>query len=340
MSAPAVFVDARDAAEPRLRGWGRYARELVAALARLDRPGFDVEPIEHGGPGPEVLFEQWRLPRLLRREGAALVHNPNCFLPLRRPCPGVVTVHDLAFEDDPGDFARLTALKYRAFVPRSVRSAERVICDSTFTRDDLCGRYGADPEKVRVIPLAPSLPSGQEKPPQGPYVLGIGDLRRKKNFARLVEAWLTLRHEGLPHRLVIAGLDAGEGPRLRELAGAEPLELAGYVTDGQLDALLRGAALLVHPSLYEGFGLVLVEAMVRGCPVAAARATALPETADQAAAYFDPLDPGNIAAVIRSAVEDRQLRKRLIAAGRERAQQLSWDRTAQETADVYRELLP
>ena len=271
------------------------------------------------------------MPRILRRERAALVHSPNCFLPLTRPCPGVVTIHDLAWEEHPDDFARTTGWKYRTFVPRVVRSADRVICVSEFTREDVVRRYGVDEEKIRVIGEAPSLAQGDADPPPGPYILAVGDLRRKKNFARLVEAFTRLRGEGLEHRLVIAGRDAGEGERL----GAAGVELPGYVPEEQLDALMRGADLLVHPSLYEGFGLVIVEAMARGTPVAAARATALPETGGDAALYFDPFDVRDMADTIRRALADDGLAER----GRARAAGLSWDDAAARTADVYRELM-
>jgi glycosyltransferase involved in cell wall biosynthesis len=228
---PTVAIDARDAAGPVLRGWGRYARQLVSALRRLaPAAGIDLAVLERGGPGPEVLWEQLVLPRILRRGRAAAVHVPNCFLPLRRPCPGVVTIHDLAFEEYPEDFPRLTGLKYRTLAPRAARSAERVICVSEHTRRDVCERYGADPAKTRVIYSAPALPQGREEAPPGPYLLAVGDLRRKKNLRRLVAAFRDLHGAGLPHRLVLAGLDAGEGGRLRELAGEAPLELEGYVT--------------------------------------------------------------------------------------------------------------
>ena len=326
---PRVVFDARDAAAAELRGWGRYARDLLAALQRRD----DVEilALERGGRGPELLWEQLTLPRILRREGAGLVHSPNCFLPLRRPCPGVVTIHDLAWEDHPEDFARATAWKYRTFAPRAARSAERVICPSRFTGDDVVRRYGVDEEGVRVIAEAPSLAVSDAEPPPGPYILAVGDLRLKKNFARLVEAFSRLRAEGLPHRLVIAGKDAGEGERLR----APGVELPGYVAEERLDALMRGADLLVHPSLYEGFGLVIVEAMARGVPVAAARAGALPETGGDAALYFDPLDVADMAETIRRALGDEQLGER----GRAHAAGLSWEAAAARTAAVYGELL-
>src|SRR5438270_6705286 len=104
---PIVAIDARDAAAPQLRGWGRYARELVRALPAAAE-GLELEVLERGGPGPEWLFEQLELPLAARRMGASVIHALNCFLPLRRPCAGVVTVHDLAFEEWPKDFAPLT----------------------------------------------------------------------------------------------------------------------------------------------------------------------------------------------------------------------------------------
>ena len=314
-------------------------RELTEGMRELDPPDIDLRFLVRDSPGPELVWEQLRLPRVLRREGADLVHAPNCFLPLRRPCSGVVTIHDLAFEDHPEDFARRTGWKYRTFAPRAARSAERVICVSEFTRDDVCRRYGVERERTRVVLSAPTLPHTEAEPPDGPYLLAVGDLRSKKNVVRLAQAFRTLHEEGLPHRLVLAGIDSGEGPRVLQAAGDAPVELTGWVTDERLDALMRGADALVHPSLYEGFGLVLVEAMARGCPVVAADATVLPETAGDAAAYFDPLEPADIARAIREVVEDQTLREQLIERGRTRAAGLSWENTARATLDVYREVL-
>jgi glycosyltransferase involved in cell wall biosynthesis len=319
----AVSIDARDAFIEPLRGWGRYAKELIGHLP----PDLETRVFEHGGIGPELWFEQVSLPRALRRERAALVHATNCFLPLRRPCPGVVTIHDLAFEDHRSDFAPTTGAKYRYFAPRAARGAERVICVSEFTAGDVVRRYGVDRARIRVVPNAPSLAIGSAPVPDGdPYLLAVGDLRAKKNLRRLVEAWSKL---GTGHRLILAGLG--------DLQGLPPsVETVGYIDDERLDALMRGADVLVHPSLYEGFGLVLLEAMARGVPVAAADATALPETGGDAAVYFDPIDPTAMANAIREALEARA---DFAARGRERAAAFSWRRTADETVAVYRELL-
>lgn len=341
-----IVIDARDAAAPEIRGWGRYVRELVRALSAGAADGLEIVPVSRGGPGPEILFEQAGLPLLLRRRRAALVHAPNCFLPLVRPCPGVVTINDLAFEAWPGDFAPRTRVKFQVVTRLAARSAQRIICPSQATADDVCRRYRVDPGRVRVIPDAPALARGDAAAlappnhPAEPYVIAVGDLRAKKNLAALVHAFAAARRAGgLPHRLVLAGTDGGDGSRLRALAGGEPVTFTGYVDDARLDALIAGADLLVHPSLYEGFGLVVLEAMVRGTPVLAARATALPETGGKAAAYFEPSDPGNLARRLQELLADPAALATLAVAGRQHAAGFSWAATARATAAVYRELL-
>jgi glycosyltransferase involved in cell wall biosynthesis len=301
-----VVLDVTDGLGPQLRGWGRYVEQLWRALDGA------VTGIAGRVRGPELLWEQVGLPRALWRRSAALVHAPNCFLPLARPCPGVVTIHDLAFEAFPGDFAPRTRWKYATFTPRSARSAERVIVPSHATADDLVARYGIPRSKLRLVPYAPALPLGSLEPERTGHLLAVGDVRAKKNLGVAVEAARLLGRD-----LVVAGVGSS----------------LGYVDDARLDALMRGAACLVHPSLYEGFGLVLLEAMVRGTPVACADATSLPETAGGAGELFDPLDPRSCADAIERAIAAGGDR------GRARAAEFSWERTAALTREVYEELL-
>jgi glycosyltransferase involved in cell wall biosynthesis len=333
---PLIAFDARDAFVAMPHGSGVYVRHLLEALSSHVP---ELWAIRHGGPGPEVVWEQVRFPWLLRARGAALVHGPDSFLPLRRPCPGVLTVHDLAFEAIPGDMPRATELKYRALVPRCARSAQAVICPSSFTADDLERRYRLPRERLHVIPEAAALPVGSLDPPAGRYVLAAGDLRPKKNLRVLVRACRRLWEAGMEFRLVLAGADCGDGAALRRLAGAWPVELTGFVDDARLDALLRGAAVVVVPSLYEGFGLVALDAMVRGRAVVLARAGALPETGGEAAAYFDAADPGELAGVLEALLSDDEARAALGAAGRARAASFTWEAAAVATAAVYAEVL-
>jgi glycosyltransferase involved in cell wall biosynthesis len=332
-----IAFDARDGFVPMPHGSGIYVRRLLEALEPRLPSLWTIRAAGH--PGPEVVWEQLTLPALLRRRGAALVHGPDSFLPLMRSCPGVLTVHDLAFAALPGDMPRATERKYRTLVPRCARSAERVICPSQFTASDLAARFGVARERIRVIPEAPALPVGDRPAPRGPYLLAAGDLRPKKNLGVLVEAFRRLHRDGLPHRLRLAGQDFGSADALHRLAAASPVDLLGFVPDAELDALIRGADALVVPGVYEGFGLVALEAMARGCPVVLARAGALPETGGEAALYFDPRDPAELAGVIRGLVGDRGERARRSARCREWAARFSWEATAAATVSVYEELL-
>jgi glycosyltransferase involved in cell wall biosynthesis len=335
-----IALDVRSAFVGMPHGSGIYVRRLLEALRAGAGSGHELLAFTHARRGPEVLWEQLRLPALLRARRAGLVHSPDTFLPLRRPCPGVVTIHDLAFLAIPGDMTGSTGAKYRLLAPWSARSAERVICPSRFTADDLVRRCGVKEERIRVIPEAPALPLGSDAAgagdPATPYLLAAGDLRPKKNLPRLIEAWRSLRAEGLPHRLVLAGADLGLGGRLRSLAAGEPLELTGFVADDALDRLIRRADALVLPGTYEGFGLIALDAMARGCPAVLARAGALPETGGDAAVYFEAEDRASLAGAIRRALAERE---RLRAAGLRHAAGFSWERTAALTVAVYEELL-
>jgi glycosyltransferase involved in cell wall biosynthesis len=334
-----IALDARDAHAEMPHGSGIYVRRLLAALEAAVPDDCELWPLVSGGRGPEVLFEQAQLPHRLRAAGADLVHGPDSFLPLLRSCPGVLTVHDLAFAALPGDMPPRTELKYRVLVPRAARAAERIICPSEFTAADLERRYGISRAKIRVIPEAPALAAGTLAPPAGPYVLAAGDLRPKKNLGVLVQAFKRLVADGFPHRLVLAGADLGTAEALRALAPSAPVAMSGFVPDAELDALIRGAEVVVVPGFYEGFGLVALDAMARSRPTVLARAGALPEVGGEAAAYFEHHDVGELTEVLAGLLASRLSREVLGAAGAVRAAQFSWATAAAATWRVYEELL-
>jgi glycosyltransferase involved in cell wall biosynthesis len=262
----------------------------------------------------------------------------------------VVTVHDLAFVVQPQLFPRAWGLMYRAALSRIVRSADGIITVSRHTAEDLSRRTRVDPRKIHVIPLAASLPASDTDPgtvldrlkvPQ-PYVLFVGTLEPRKNLIRLVHAYRRAASRGLPHALVLAG-PMGWRPQalLRAISEEGPgdVVLTGTVGANDLDALYREASVFVYPSLYEGFGLPVLEAMARGTPCVVSTSSSLPEVAGEAALPVDPRSVGGLTEAIERVTSDRDLAGRLREAGMARAARFSWAETARRTLDVYKSVL-
>jgi glycosyltransferase involved in cell wall biosynthesis len=282
-----------------------------------------VEPFELGGRSQELRMA-WTLPRALRRLGADLCHTQYA-LPVRPPCPCVVTVHDVSFARGTELMGWKDRQVFRLVVPRAVRHAARVLTVSERTKSDLVELYGVPGERIVVTPngVDPAFSPG---PGSHDYVLSVGAIQARKNQLAALDAATAV---GLP--LVVAGpaKDRALASELRE-RGAR---LEGYVQTTRLAELYRGAACLVQPSRYEGFGLPVVEAMASGTPVVAVPDPALEEVAGDAAVLVDGND---LAAGIRTALGERD---RLVAAGLERAKVFSWRTTAERTLAVYREIL-
>jgi glycosyltransferase involved in cell wall biosynthesis len=297
---------------------------LVAATRRPDLVPDGVEPLELSARFQELRMA-WSLPRALRRLGADLAHTQHA-LPLRPPCPCVVTVHDLSFEREPGVMSRRDRLVFRLVVPRAVRDAARVLTVSERTKRDLLELYGVDSAKVVVSPngVDPAFAPGS-----GPrdYVLTVGAVQRRKNQLAALEAAAAV---GLPLVVVGPEKDSAVAAELRE-RGAR---LEGYVPTERLADLYRGAACLVQSSSYEGFGLPVVEAMASGTPVVALPDPAVREVAGEAAVLVAGAPA--LADGIRAALADRE---RLSAAGIARARAFSWRAAAEVTLRVYREIL-
>ena len=335
MSEPLVVVDA-DVLGRRRTGDETYVENLLrtlpevgdglrfAAVTRrpeLVPPG--IEPIALPARRQELRMA-WSLPRLLRRVRPALAHFQHA-VALRCPSTAVLTVHDLSFEREPRLMSAKDRLVFRAAVPRSARRAARVLAVSERTKSDLVELYGLAPEKIVVTPngVDPAFVPGRRA---DSYLLFVGAIHERKNPLAAASAAAAV---GLPLVVVGPTKDAGLAHEL-ERRGAE---LRGYLDKRELAELYQGAACLVMPSRYEGFGLPVLEAMACGTPVVAAPEPALIEVGGDAALYAEP---HNLASAIARALAERE---RLAAAGLARARCFSWKETARQTVAVYRELL-
>jgi len=303
-------------------GTARYLEQLGSLDA------VEVVPLAFHGHGRaaalarDAYWYPFALPQLARRAGIDVLHCPTFRGPLSSPVPFVVTVHDLAVLRHPETFNLWTRQYSRYCVPRVVRAARRVIAVSEFTRRELVELLRAPEEKIRVVPNGVAdVFAATGARADGEYALAVGTLEPRKNLARAREA---ARLAGVELRVV------GE----RGWGGVEVDGWAGRVSDEELAALYRGARCLVYPSLYEGFGLPVIEAMACGTPVVTSAGGATEEVSGGAAVLVDPLDAGSIATGIAEA--DRR-RDELVRLGLERARAFGWDEVARATAAVYRE---
>lgn len=297
--------------------------------------------------GAETSWLGWQA----RRRRVELVHHLGGILPAWRPTPVVLTIHDLQPLAMPEFFSPAKRHFSHAVIPRSVRAAGTIVTLTEFTRRDLVARLGVDPGRVVVVS------PGFDPPPllgvhaddevraryrlgDAPFFLFPAITYPHKNHALLLEAFARLRRRHPEARLVLTGGAAQCEHDVRaaivHLGIEDAVRRTGRIPAADLDALYRSAAALTFPSLYEGFGLPVLEAMARDCPVIAAAATALPEVVADAGLLVAPDDPDEWSEAMAQVLEDRSLTDRLVAAGRERAHAFDWSETAAVLEDVYR----
>jgi len=356
-------------------GIGTYVRELLLRLSatpdvellpfssRWTRPGPIAIPVQQGATWPrvrlpiQILYPSWsalRIPHLPRRFGDLdIVHATNhaAIPPARRDQRLVVTVHDLAFERFPELFPERWLRFYRRGLDIAAREADIILVPSMFTARELRAR-GVGERAIRVTPLAaetrgePARPESEEArahEPDGPFVLAVGTVEPRKNLRRLIAAFhLAVEQAHLPHTLVIAGAVGWHQDELLAEIRSDPrqrVRYVGHLESDVLDVMRRDADAVAYVSVYEGFGLPVLESLAAGTPTLVSSIPAMTEVAGDAALFVDPLDETDIAAGLVGILTDDGLRNELRTNGPTQAASFSWEATARATLDAYRDAM-
>ena len=316
-----------------------------------------VCPAAEGSVLRKAVFTQWGLPRLLAALRADLLHSMQFITPLRSPCPTVATVHDMVWRLHPETIEEPRRSYYRLLVPRSLKAAAAILTNSQATARDVRRCLPGVADRIQVTAFGtPTWLAGQEPASPadvrgaGPYFLFVGTLEPRKNLPHLLGAYarflanLTRQEPDRDRwpRLVLVGAEGWKMKGLRQLLAAFPypehLQWRDYVPAAELAALYRGALALVFPSLYEGFGFPVLEAMSVGLPVLTANRGAMAEVAGQNALLVDPLDEDQMARALHRLHTDPDLRAHLAKGGPYRAAQWNWEHTVAATLPVYERL--
>lgn len=360
-----------------LTGTGRYIAELFRHIPRL-APGHEIIlyrktdqrglfesdapnasqrelpqcPVE---PVRRSLWELARFAGVLRSDAIGLYHGPANFLPPRKSCPYVLTLHDMFFFRNPGRTGFVRSQYWRQTIRATWQHADLILTDSEFSRSEIQHFLPVPGDRIRVIPLgvdAAFLTDAPRELRQGmraalnlgdPYMLYVGRLDPDKNVRRVVEAFALARDTVLRgHLLAIAGArdyqSSGISDLVQQLGVADRVRLLGYVEERFLVPLYQESAVMCYPSLNEGFGLPSLEAMAAGVPVVTSNVSSLPEVVGDAAIKVDPHSVGAIASGLQMAldpVRSAELRE----AGRARARSFTWERTSRLTLDAYEAVL-
>jgi glycosyltransferase involved in cell wall biosynthesis len=327
---------------------------LFASDAERTRPIYVPERVR--GAMANLVWQQWAIPRLAAKNGYDLVFIPagNRRMPYWTPCPRVGTFHDLAIAHLVGKYDRIHTIFNRRVLPALTRKLTLVISVSEFTKRDLIEHVGVPEERIIVIPHAAdtqvyyprdkvesSRRVAERFGVKPPYLIYVSRIEHPgKNHLRLIRAFARLKEkERLPHQLVLAGSDWHGAETVHAEAAAAPcakdIVFTGFAPQDCIPDLYCGAEALVFPSLFEGFGMPILEAMACGLPVACANVASLPEAAGGAALLFDPLDEDSIESALRSILLDEPVRADCVARGDRRIAEYSWTDVARKTFDVF-----
>lgn len=360
-----IAVNTRLLLADKLEGIGWFAHETLSRITKahpehtflflFDRPydprfvyGPNVVPIVVPPPTRHpLLYRIWfglMVPRILRKHKADLFLSPDGFLSLSTSVPQLSVMHDLNFEHYPQDLPAAYSRYYRSFFPRFAKKAARIVTVSEFSKQDIVKHYGVEAGRIDVVHNGVSavytpLPAEEQDSVRhkltggAPYLICVGSMHARKNVARLLLAFDRIAAEQPSLRLVFVGEQMFHDPRMEEawaqVKHKDRVVFTGRLGQQELRRTLGAAMALVYVSYFEGFGIPVAEAMKCGVPVVCANATSLPEVAGEASLYCDPFNVDDIARAMRTIISDPALRERLCAAGLQRAERYTWERTAE-----------
>lgn len=303
---------------------------------------------------PQVIWDQFLFPHMAVPRAAAefkpdVIHYTNNMVSFHGKIPMVVSIYDMLPFVMPESFVYWHAVYQRAYFRHAVKKAERIITISKNSKEDICRILKADENKIHVIPLATDLSmdkysdgeAGKKWNLTSPYILYAGAIHPRKNVARLIRVFERLINiKKIPHVLVIAGSFRWKSNEVKEAAERNSIQdkviFTGQVSDEELAALYRNCKVFVYPSLYEGFGLPVLEAMAMGAPVITSNVSSLPEVAGDAAILINPNNDGEIFDAIWKILDDKELTAEMRQKALNRAEKFSWSRTAHEVFDVLK----
>jgi glycosyltransferase involved in cell wall biosynthesis len=345
-------------------GLGVYTSSLLGALKENIAGSFqfrvyseDLPPEQNVSTLQRLRWENWTLPGLVRQSKVDILHVPAFAPAFRKPCKMVVTVHDIAGMLFPNQIGRASRFYWGKWLPFVIKQADRIIADSEHTKKDLMEHLGIKESMIRVV-----YPSGHEtfsaQIPEakvdevkrtvginGRYFLFVGTQEPRKNLGRILDAFKSFLDSNPEYQLVLAGSKEFAHGKYSEILadkhrfGPHSIVAPGYLDHESLNALYRGAEALVFPSLYEGFGMPILEAMASGCPVLTSVRTSTPEVAGEAAVLVDPYDVNAIVEGMKCLAASESLRAQLRFEGFEQIKKFSWRKAARETIEVYKEML-
>src|SRR5690349_8180688 len=347
-------------------GTETYAKSLIKAFSRQDRDDeytvfvnresaeLDITPAENfervvcpinaNNRASRYAWEQMALPSQIARRKFDVVHSLGYVVPLASRGRHVVTVHDVNYLGHKGWRTGIGRTAFRFFAERSVKKADRVIAVSEFSKSEIMRHMRVAAGKVSVVHSAGRDPVSTTNASTEfirgftrPYVMAFSALSAHKNIARLIEAFGKIVGD-VEHDLVLVGhmpVKSAHRAELESKVQHERIHFTGYLPDADVAALMQNASAFAFPSLYEGFGLPLLDAQNAGVPVVCSSAGALPEVAGDGAVIFDPLSVDDMANALKRVLLDVDLRDRLITRGYENAKKFSWDATARQTLGIY-----